>query len=208
MLQALFFAGLGLCALGVVLFLAPPALWEALTTPGGKLREQASVAAAVLFTGLTVAGAGVVTWSTGNVLDGRASLRWVAVDAEIVSSSLEQGVEARTGRKQWRPTVHYRYAWQGVPYEGRRLSFGLNTFPDASGGAEAVQMRYAPGSRHPAFVDPDDPSSSVLTPGMDVLVLFLGGIGLLFIIVGVLQLRMLTREWTPAAIRTIPQGDL
>ncbi|MBX3132280.1 MAG: DUF3592 domain-containing protein [Gemmatimonadaceae bacterium] len=199
MVQSLLLGGLGFCALGLILFLAPPAFWQALTSPGSKLREQTSVAAAVLFTGLTVAGIGVVMWSTGEVLSGRASMHWVAVDAEILNTSLTQGVEARTGRKQWRPRVHYRYTWEGAAYEGRRLSFGLNTFPDASAGAETLQARYAPGSRHPVYVDPADPANSVLVPGMDVLVLFLGGIGLLFAMVGLLQLRGLARAWVPEA---------
>ncbi len=189
--------GLALVVLGFLVFLIPEKLWGALPLPTALRTAHASSAALALFTGVTVVGVGLVIGGTRDAIRGRASSNWTATSATILSSSLEESREARTGRKQWRPNIRYEYQVGGRRFEASRLSFGLATFPDGSGGVEAVIARYAPGTLHTVYVDPADPARAVLRPGLDVLMVFFAGIGIAFVVVGVLQLRMLRREWNP-----------
>lgn len=189
--------GLALVATGLLLFLVPERAWRLLPLPTPLRDAQPSTAALALFTGVTVVGAGLVLMGSIATVRGQASKNWTATPATILETSLERSVEARSGRTQWRPTLRFRYEVAGRSYEGTRLSFGLSSFPDASGGADAVIARYAPGTVHSVYVDPADPAQSVLVNGMDVMMPFFAGLGLLFVAVGALQLRMLKREWNP-----------
>lgn len=192
----LYLPGLALAALGLLVFLVPEKLWSALPLPHAMRTVQPSSAALFFFAGLTIIGLGVAVAGTQEAIRGRASNSWTATTATILSSSLEESQEAR-GRKVWRPAIRYQYTANGRVFEGQRLSFGLNTFPQSGGGAEAVIARYAPGTMHTVYVDPADDTNSVMTPGLDILMVFFAGIGVVLVVLGVMQLRMLKRAWDP-----------
>lgn len=200
--------GLVVAALGLVVFLVPESVWRAMTSPGGRMREQASVAGLLLFLGVTILGTGLVIGGIRDTLRGRASTAWIPTPATIVALSLEESREARSGRKLRTPSMTYRYEIAGVAYEGRRLSFGSTAFPASEGGAEAIAARYAVGTQHSVFVNRANPDDAVLFAGADPLMLVFAGVGLVLALVGAHQLRMLANNWAPDDTITISEADL
>ena len=197
MTVAFLLPGLILAAVGLLAFLVPESVWGALTSAGSKMREQSSVAVLLFFAGVAILGTALVIGGVRDTLRGRASMTWIATPATILESSLAEGREARTGRKQWTPVVRFRYEFGGATYEGRRLSFGVNTTPASADGTPSAATQFAVGAQVNAFVNRERPQDAVLVAGADPLMLLFAGIGIVLLLVGAYYLRMLAREWTP-----------
>ncbi len=90
----------------------------------------------------------------------RAMLTWEEVDCEVLESFVEthSGSDSTT----YSVEVRYRYQWEGVDYEGDRYHF----IGGASSGRDAKQEtvdRLPPGEIARCWIDPDEPSESVLS---------------------------------------------
>lgn len=126
-----------------------------------------------------------------NYRDGEATKAWPATSGEILSSSVDQEVRQERQdngtireRRTYRPVISYSYTIQGVEYTGHRIR------ADDSGGSRDkafdTMNAYPVGSIVDVYYDPADPASSVLRQGADPVAVWLfGGIGSLFLVLGV-----------------------
>lgn len=124
---------------------------------------------------------------------------WQRVSCEIVQS------EVGSTQISWKPyafDVRYRYTWDGKEYEGSRyrrvdLRTGM-TFEDRAE-VEALIRRFPEGSRTACFVNPDNPSRSVLDrrPILHAYAAVIPGAILLFSAIGLI----LTARWLPDPVR-------
>ena len=96
---------------------------------------------------------------------GFASRRWDTVRGEIIASRVTQGLGRGYGRL-WHVEVRYRYAIEGLTFEGDRFSFGTDpTFWTQSAAERAVSI-YPKGRIVTLFVSPSDRSAAVIEPGV------------------------------------------
>jgi hypothetical protein len=136
----------------------------------------------------------------------RASLTWPAVDGEVVRSSIEQ--ERSTGGSgpgsrsiTHRPVIVYRYAVEGIPYEGRRVSYG-DTASSAVEDARKVTAKYPSAGRVRVYYRPGTPAEAVLEPGSHGVPWLLTAIGGVFLAVGAIL------AWAaPKLIAPAPRRD-
>jgi hypothetical protein len=108
--------------------------------------------------------------------------RWVKVQGEVISSKVEFDWE------YYRPVVEYAYVYNGTEYRGdtvrSRMLLWNFKFP-----ASGICARYPSGARIDVYIDPMDPSRSVLERGGDLsariavifAALFLIAFGLIFL---------------------------
>jgi Protein of unknown function (DUF3592) len=106
--------------------------------------------------------------------------RWVKVVGKITSTEVEYDGEL------YRPRVRYLYRYNDIEYSGKTIrSHGL--LYNFKQPAERLCARYLTGANVGVFLDPDEPSRSVLEPGGDPKLLPVAVIASLFLImVGVL----------------------
>ena len=136
---------------------------------------------------LPFAAVGVwMTWSVGSTLVSAWQMSgWVQVEASLQSG----GYESRSGDSTtYEAFAEYTYVWDGQTYSGDRVSI--------SSGADNIgdyqqdtgrELRYAVNNGHPVtvHVNPDDPSASILDPGIRwgllgfkmIFVVVFGGVG-------------------------------
>lgn len=87
-------------------------------------------------------------------------------------------------------TIQYKYFVDGQEFQGNRRTFS-NVRTSSVRNTEKILDRYPPGGSVGVFYDPDDPSSSVLEPGVGAptYILLVAAIGfLVFGIAGALGL--------------------
>ena len=134
---------------------------------------------------LVLAGQGVVEWVGYGVRSYRAigAKRWVAVEAEILSSEAVEHGNFLTGTG-WLPRIGYAYEIDGTSHTGDRFSFNN----PASGLTESEALRlasaFSKGQKIEIHVDPDDLTQSTMIQEhdedrpvgflVDVLVLVIG----------------------------------
>ena len=131
-----------------------------------------------------VAGIGTIAWGIQRLVAGDKMKAWPIVDGvveesrvvEVTSSSSED----RTST--WAPSVVYAYTAGGTRHRGNRLASA--PFSSTRSWAEGVVGRYPPGREVPVFVDPGDPTQAVLEPGAGAGGGMLVGIGLMFLVIG------------------------
>jgi len=86
--------------------------------------------------------------------------RWVKVTGRITSTDVEYDGEL------YRPRVRYLYRYNDIEHSGKTIrSYGL--LYNFKQPAERLCACYPVGANVDVFVDPDDPSRSVLEPGGD-----------------------------------------
>ena len=95
---------------------------------------------------------------------GKASLKWDVVEGEVqeVKQVVERGDPTRRQRFDF-VDVNYRYRVKGKDYFGDRIRF---TVGKRSMNTELE--RYPVGKVVKVYVDPEQPSMSVLEPGVDI----------------------------------------
>jgi hypothetical protein len=112
---------------------------------------------------------------------------WPSVNGQVVGANVIEERQTSSGPRSvtYRPAIRYRYAVDGMEYEGERVSFGEYATADR-GDAEAVVQRYPVGRRLPVYYRPGVPATAVLETGSGGgawLYVALGGV---FLLVGVL----------------------
>lgn len=108
-------------------------------------------------------GAGVIGWSWWRVAQQKkAAANWPHVDGRITRSDLTQRRDA-DGSLDYLPDIHYTYAVNGTPFEGKRVRYGLMRLDQK--GATAIRTRYPEGDVVKVFYNPANPSDSVLETG-------------------------------------------
>lgn len=145
---------------------------------------QFGIQAAFLACGL--AGLGLILIAVGitGTLPARSSLKWPAVDGEILTS--EAAFDPFSGHRRAR--MRYQYVVDGKPYTGSRVAFNESSiFSVVSGGTAApLFQQYTAGQVVSVYYDPADPGRSVLLPGSGPQSMIPIGIGGLFFILGLI----------------------
>ncbi|MCA9116277.1 MAG: DUF3592 domain-containing protein [Planctomycetaceae bacterium] len=109
-----------------------------------------------------------IAWATiSQFQSSMASTEWPQASAYMIDGSITSRMK-RSGRfssrKVFTPHLSYRFMVDGRSYVGKQLSYGEDDFYSEAE-AQAVLTRYAPGSEHPVYYDPEDPEENVLQPG-------------------------------------------
>lgn len=84
---------------------------------------------------------------------------WVAVEAEVVESRVEEAHSSRS--YDYEPLVVYSYVYEGTPHESHQLAFSSMMKPERRG-AMAVVKQYPVGSKITVYVNPQAPSEAVV----------------------------------------------
>ncbi len=116
--------------------------------------------------------------------DAKASRSWPSVSGVIERS--EVVTSTSNGKTMYGFDVVYRYQVEGRDLTSNNVFFGGNTTSSSSSFAHNVVARYPKGAKVKVFYDPNDPSKAVLEPGTTWQSYLVFGIGLAFLIVGVL----------------------
>jgi hypothetical protein len=118
------------------------------------------------FVGL-VGLASLAIWLTFSVGSGLyrslESLRWPTVSVTVTSSDVSTGV-SNMGR-WWQPELKYEYQIDGKNYASSRIRYLMRPFYHPED-ARQIQGAYPQGRRLRAAYDPQNPSESVLEPGI------------------------------------------
>ena len=91
----------------------------------------------------------------------RASTEWLPVEARILDSEV---VSERGGTPYFFPRVTYQYEVQGLTYHSSNVVLVKVEYALAE--ARAIVGKYPAGARVLAYVDPADPRTAVLEPGV------------------------------------------
>jgi hypothetical protein len=100
----------------------------------------------------------------------RESERWRPVEAEVVKAHLEEhrhttGQGAARGTSiDYYPRITYEYEYEGEKHQCDRLIFVNVNWPGPE--AQQIMDRFPVGSRHTAWVNPNDPRRAVLLKGV------------------------------------------
>lgn len=94
-----------------------------------------------------------------------AAARFVPVEATVTRSELRTGRSSASGGDDPKPVVRYRYAYGGEAFGGARITFNsLRSW--TSTGARRFVEEYPVGLVFEVYVDPDEPSVSVIRPDL------------------------------------------
>ena len=132
---------------------------------------------------LVVGGSLFVFLSGRPLLNWAKAQTWQTVPCTILSS--EVAVNSSSDGDTYSVDIRYTYAWEGQRYEGGRYNF----FSGSSSGTERKQAavdRYPAGETRECYIDPGNPSISVLSRDFTAAYL-IGCFGLIFVFFGVLM---------------------
>ena len=115
------------------------------------------IIAALLVFAAVLGGFGVAKYRVG-----AASVDWPTVEGRITDARLASTRSDDTTK--YHPTVSYTYDVGGTRHQGSRIT-AISSYTTRAK-AEAVLARYAVGTVVKVYHDPEDPSSSVLEPGV------------------------------------------
>ncbi len=112
----------------------------------------------VLGVALILIGA-IAAWRAIRAADlARGELRWQAVTARVVSSTI------RMKGEDFEPVVEYSYEYEGRKHSGNQIRSNLMT-SESRDPANAEVSKYPPGADITVFVNPGDPRQSVIEAG-------------------------------------------
>lgn len=135
-----------------------------------KARSQGKLGGCLIagfFLIFALTGTGLAYWLSWEPWSSLFAARsWVSVPCTILTS----GVESSSSGDTYRIAITYEYEYAGVGYQGDRYDFSFGTTSGYEGKAKVVDQ-YPPDSQAECFVDPDDPSRSVInrSPGLYLL---------------------------------------
>jgi hypothetical protein len=142
-----------------------------------------------------IVGVGVAYGISGapllNVFRARS---WQPAHCEITFSQVTASASsARSSSETSRVNIQYRYAWNDKTYTGTRYDFtvGADNFGDA--GKAAIVAQHRPDQTVACFVDPNDPTQSVINRDMKWGYLIGAAFGAPFALVPVLIFWSVTR---------------
>ena len=106
--------------------------------------------------------------------------RWERVTGKVLVSRIEFQWE------DYQPIVEYVYRHNGIEYQGKNIRSHLVVY-NFKRPAERLCARYPSGAPVEVYIDPNNPSRSVLEPGGDAWLLRVGlPVSLLLIVLGAL----------------------
>ena len=100
---------------------------------------------------------GVITASSMS-----ASTRTSSIDDPL---QRDRGLRQEVTKDVWIPQVTFSFELNGKKYEGHRISVG-DVPSDSHSGADEIVKRYQEGAPVRVFVDPSNPTESILQPGI------------------------------------------
>jgi Protein of unknown function (DUF3592) len=103
-------------------------------------------------------GAFAVLAASSQLKKARMQLLWLRTSALIVESEVQDNYEGYT------PKITYEYEYQNVKFVGQTYKSVLVTY-NWKGPSERIVQRYRPGNRVSIYINPIDPSNSVLELG-------------------------------------------
>ncbi|MEM1144394.1 MAG: DUF3592 domain-containing protein [Pseudomonadota bacterium] len=100
---------------------------------------------------------------TSKIKQWRAHETYVAVQAEVIGSSLRQRSHGTgTGKTtDFRPMIRYSYSYQGRSLESEQVGYIPRSFANYQDAKRFIEP-FAAGSTAIAYVDPHDPSEAVI----------------------------------------------
>ncbi len=115
----------------------------------------------------------------------KASQKWPTVPGEITRSAVS--TKRSNGKTTYGFDVEYRYKVEGQELTCSNVFFGGNSSSSDSTAAYRVTRRYSKHTKVEVYYDPQQPANAVLEPGAHWQSYLLYGIGLAFLVVGVLS---------------------
>lgn len=135
-------------------------------------------------------GVGLMCAGAVALFRAQASTQWPTVEGKVIDSEVERN-HGGDGT-QYEAEVHYQYVVKGTTYNSNRVAFGSIRKDDPSD-ARMVVNRYPKGATVTVSYSPNDPTLSVLEPGIHGAALLFPAFGLLFFLAGCAIARFLPR---------------
>lgn len=151
--------------------------------------KTARGAVALLLLGVGIAGFGIHDYTQQSDAIANA----VEVDATITETGVEAVSSGSTSGTEYKPTVSFRYEYQGESYTGTNV-FPATVSPtyETRAAAESVLQGLEEGETVTAYVDPDSPDEAFLQTKRSTAPLVVAAIGGLFTIIGAISYVRLT----------------
>jgi len=127
-------------------------------------------------------GAALIALTIRNRLRGAATFDWPQAHAEIVGSLVR--VDKDPDGDTFAAQIAYNYQVAGISHHGTRVRYGAYATSNRKQ-AERTVVSYPVGSRHPVFVNPNDPKDAVLECGTSPTNLLITMLGCVFLVIGV-----------------------
>jgi hypothetical protein len=138
---------------------------------------------------LTV-GALLLFFGVRSYQSAQESSGWPTSPGVVLSSSVDS--HRSDDSTTYQAEVLYEYEVSGEKYSSNRIGYGdISTGSPAP--AQDLVNQYPSGESVTVYVDPEDPSQSVLQPGVRGGTYFLPGMGLLFTLIGLILYAVLPR---------------
>ena len=138
-----------------------------------------------MFAGICSALIGVMAAVIGgrSLATGINSKTWNSVRGRIVGSYLEEHRQSK-GTRSFTPRITYEYETDGgETVRSQRISFGFDG-PSPGFVGRRIISRFPVGSEVDVFIDPDDPSNTIIDPGAAASSWFALGLGLTLTAIG------------------------
>ncbi len=131
-----------------------------------------------------IGGGTLFFWGIPTIQKAYESVHWPSVQGAIIVSHFSS--DSDSDGTTYKADIGYDYSINGQNLSGSTVSFGA---PNSSNASEirAIVNHYPLGALVPVYYNPDDPSISVLEPGINWSIFFIAGIGALFLLVGLIM---------------------
>ncbi|GAB5494316.1 MAG: hypothetical protein Phog2KO_45310 [Phototrophicaceae bacterium] len=146
---------------------------------------------AIFFCG--VLGILILSQFGGQILNYLRSTNWQQSSGTIVSSTVESVFE--TSGERFVGNVVYVYDFENMTYEGDQVNFFGTIYVGNQGDAQQMIAPYPVGSTVTLYVDPNDPTQSVLDRDVSGIIWALVGFGIILTLLSIgLAIRHLYRS--------------
>jgi hypothetical protein len=159
-------------------------------TGAAIMNELLLIGLVFLAIGIILSIIGYITWNKA-----RVSTSWPAVPGRILNASVDRVRERNRDsdgdvsiETKYEVDVSYEYTVEGREYVGDTIQFGLSDRMSNSARAYSIVNQYPQGTEVDVYVDPSQPSTSVLQPGVQLSTFLMPAFGLVFAIVGMIML--------------------
>ncbi len=137
---------------------------------------------------LLVLAGGAFTWLLGASFGKAHEQRsWAEVPAKIASVKKEKRRWEASPAPEYRVLIHFDYEYEGETYRSSRFELRGNSWTGKTSKINRLLENYTKGSKHLAYVDPEEPSLAVLkldtkASGYSIwfpLIFVVGGVGVM-----------------------------
>jgi hypothetical protein len=162
--------------------------------------------------GLAFGGMGFLVTYTASIkplLNLASARNWQPAQCEVLFSQVQSSSSGRNSTS--RINIQYRYTWNDRLYNGTHYDFNTGSDNFNNEAKEAVVAAHRPGSTVPCFVNPADPTQSVIN--RDFRWAYLTGLGfgipfasvpLLFVALGIYSRRRMMRKQAAGIAANVP----